>query len=282
MRHFFEENNLNLSYINLMEFTTILSFTCLVAATISLWIKNELKIWGLLLCLSILFGLIAGLITWSGLGILAGIFLLWVVYMNNPNASIFLSIVAIGVGYKLKLLPGFPPYFVTPKFAIGLINPIIGLLPLALIVPLANDLNDWKSVLKGAAIGCIGIALIALLAVTSGAIRFNFKIPPYISLLTFSNLFLTCIPEEAFYRGFIQNKLCKYLKNVKFGKTLSLVLTAALFSFAHIYWSPNIGILALTFVAGLLYGGVYLYSKRIESAIFCHFLLNLIHITSFS
>jgi hypothetical protein len=96
-------------------------------------------------------------------------------------------------------------------------------------------------------------------------------------LLTYSNLFLTSIPEEGFYRRFIQNKLCPY-----FGKTIALFLTAALFTLTHIFWSPNIGILALTFVAGLLYGGIYLYSKKIESAILCHFLLNFIHITFFS
>ncbi len=255
----------------MMEF---LSFLFLTATFISLWIKRDPKIWGSLLTLSVITGFFAGMVNWTGLVILAGILLLWI---QKPNVWTFVALVAIGTGYKLKLLPGFPAHFITPKFAIGLINPIIGLLPLALIVPLAKTLDDWKSVLKGVALGCVGIAIIAILAVSSGAIKLNLKMPEHLPLLTYSNLFLTSIPEEGFYRGFIQNTLSSY-----FGKAIALILSAALFSLTHIYWSPNIGILALTFVTGLLYGGIYLYSKKIESAILCHFLLNFIHMTLFS
>lgn len=260
-----------------IELMTILSFIFLTASIISLWIKREPKIWGSLFIFSLATGFFAGLITGTGLAVLAGIVMLWAIYKQKPNIWIFITLAAIGIGFKLKLLPGFPAHFVTPKFAIGLINPIVGLLPLALVVPLACSVDDWKKVLKGLALGCVGITLIAILALSSGAIRLNFKIPEYLPLLTFSNLFLTSIPEEGFYRGFIQNTLCKY-----FGKTIALFLTAAIFSLTHIYWSPNIGILALTFVAGLLYGGVYLYSRKIESAIFCHFLLNFIHMVAFN
>lgn len=250
---------------------TSLSFILLTASIISLWIRREPKIWGTLLALSVISGLFAGLINWTGIVILCWIILFWIIYLQNPNLLVFIVLVTIGIGYKLKLLPGFPPYFVTPNFAVGLINPIVGLLPLALIVPLADD---WKSVLKGTLVGCLGIGLIALLAVLSGAIRLNVQMPEYLYL--FSNLFLTCIPEEGFYRGFIQNTLCNYL-----GKTLGLILTAGIFALTHIFWSPNLGVLALTFIAGLLYGGVYLYSRKIESAILCHFLLNLVQMTLF-
>lgn len=252
----------------------ILSFLFLTTAFLGLWIKRDPKIWGSLLGISIITASSSGLVTWIGLVILAGTILLWTFYKLKPNVWIFIALVLIGIGFKLKLLPGFPPYFITSKFAIGVINPIIGLLPLALIVPLSRD---WKSILKGIAFGCAGIGLIALLAVLSGAIRINFKIPEHLPLLTYSNLFLTVIPEEGFYRGFIQNRLSNY-----FGNAIALLLTAALFSLTHILWSPNVGVLALTFVAGLLYGGVYIYSKKIESAIFCHFLLNFIHMTFFS
>ena len=66
------------------------------------------------------------------------------------------------------------------------------------------------------------------------------------------------------------------------GKILALILTSVLFTATHIYWSPNLEILAFVFLASLLYGSVYLISGKIESAILCHFLLNLIHMTFFS
>ena len=97
-----------------------------------------------------------------------------------------------------------------------------------------------------------------------------------------SNFFLTSIPEEGFYRGFIQNTFYKYFENIKFGKILALLVTSILFTAAHVYWSPNAQILGFVFLASLLYGGVYLISGKLESAILCHFLLNLIHMMFFS
>jgi membrane protease YdiL (CAAX protease family) len=63
---------------------------------------------------------------------------------------------------------------------------------------------------------------------------------------------------------------------------MALILSSLIFTAAHLYWSPNLAIFGFVFFAGLLYGGVYLISGRIESAIICHLLLNFIHMTFFS
>ena len=150
------------------------------------------------------------------------------------------------------------------------------------LVPLARDTKDWSAVLKGLMFGCAGIAVMAVLATLSGATHWQFKLPSFIAARILSNFFLTSIPEEGFYRGFIQNTLCKYFKSIKLGRYLALLLTSILFTAAHVYWSSNIQILIFVFLASLLYGGVYLISGKIESSILCHFLLNLIHMTFFS
>lgn len=261
---------------------TFFAFMFLGTSFLSLWVRPEPKIWGSLLCLSILSGLIAGNITWIGLAFIIFLALLWIFYDRKPNIAIFMAIICLSLSFKLRFLPGYYPFFVAPKFALGLENPLIGLFPLALLVPLARNSADWKSVLKGAALGCAGIFALAFLAIISGAIALDIKLPSYIAIRTLSNLILTSIPEEGFYRGFVQKTLCNYFKNTKLGKIAALVLTSVLFSAAHIYWSPNLGILAFTFLASLLYGSVYLYSEKIESAILCHFLLNLFHMTFFS
>jgi membrane protease YdiL (CAAX protease family) len=118
---------------------------------------------------------------------------------------------------------------------------------------------------------------LALLATVAKATHWELKLPSFFAARLLSNFFLTCIPEEGFYRGFIQNTLGKYL-----GKSASLILTSLLFAAAHMYWSPNLSLLIFVFLAGLLYGGVYLISGKIESAIFTHFLLNVIHMVFFS
>lgn len=110
------------------------------------------------------------------------------------------------MSFKLRLLPEYYPFFITSKFAIGLENPLIGLFPLALLVPLAKDLKDCTAVIKGLVFGCPGIALLAILATINGATHWDFKLPSYMGTRILSNLILTSIPEEGFYRGFIQKK----------------------------------------------------------------------------
>jgi hypothetical protein len=265
-----------------MPIMTLLAFIFLGSSFLSLWLKRDPKIWGTLICLCILSGIVAGNITWIGLVFILCLALLWIFYDRKPSVVIFLALICLGISFKLRLLPGYYPFFITPKFAIGLENPLIGLFPLALFVPLAKDRRDWTSVIKGLGFGCAGIAIIAVLATISGATHWHFKLPPHMGARTLSNLVLTSIPEEGYYRGFIQKNLCDYFKNIKMGNVLALILTSLLFSVSHIFWSPNLGILAFTFLASLLYGSVYLFSGKIESAILCHFLLNLIHMTFFS
>lgn len=265
-----------------MPVMTLMAFIFLSASLLIPWISRTPNLWIALICLSLLAGLVAGNLTLIGLSFIIILLLFWLIYYQRPAIGLFIAIVFLSISFKLKLIPGFYPYFFTSKFAIGLENPLIGIFPLVLLVPLAERIQDWKSVMKGLVFGIAGIFLLAFLAIVSGAIHWNFSLPAYFGIRIYSNLIFTCIPEEAFYRGFVQNTLCGYFKTIKFGKLMSLLITSALFSIAHIFWAPDIGILIFTFLASLLYGSVYLYSKKIESAILCHFLLNLIHMTFFS
>lgn len=265
-----------------MPLITLFAFIFLVASILSLWIWRDPKIWGTLLSLSILCGFVSGNISQTGLVFIAILVLLWILYNRKQTLSLFILLVGIGTAFKLRFFPGYTPYFFTPKFAVGLEMPFIGLLPLALLVPLARRKKDWTAAINGLLLGCVGISILSVLATVSGVTQWNFKLPTFASERLLSNLLLTCIPEEGFYRGFIQGTLCKYFKNVKLGKTFALILTSILFTAVHLYWSPDIATLGFVFLASLLYGGVYLISKRIESAILCHFLVNFIHMTFFS
>ncbi|MBS0634080.1 MAG: CPBP family intramembrane metalloprotease [Verrucomicrobia bacterium] len=228
------------------------------------------------------FAVAGGLVHSLGLCYISFLAMLWVIYARKSSAFVFFAIVAYSTCFKLKLLAGFNPIFITSKFAMGLENPLVGLYPLALLVPLARDTQDWKAVLRGVGLSIVGVFLIAIAAVASGAVKLNFSILPFMGLRTFSNFVLTSIPEEAFYRGFVQNTLCTYFKNSRAGKISALLLTSLLFSATHLFWAPSVSILGFTFLASLLYGGIYLYTQKIESAIFCHFLLNFAHMTFFS
>jgi membrane protease YdiL (CAAX protease family) len=64
-----------------------------------------------------------------------------------------------------------------------------------------------------------------------------FTVPPEMAVIVLQNLFLVALPEELFYRGFLQTRLERYapsetsLLHVPLGK--SIVLVAAIFAFGH-------------------------------------------------
>jgi membrane protease YdiL (CAAX protease family) len=98
----------------------------------------------------------------------------------------------------------------------------------------------------------------------------------------FFNLFVTCVAEEAFFRLVIQEKLSKYLPT-QYSSYLAVFFSALIFMIAHFH--TGIGAekrLALIFLAGLLYGVIYLRSKSLGSAIVMHFAINIIHFSFFT
>jgi membrane protease YdiL (CAAX protease family) len=211
---------------------------------------------------------------------------LWFCYAKQQKPplqfALFLLFILLSFGIKFQLVPGFPSTQITSHFYLGIATPILGLLPLALLIPLARKTKEWKEVFQGTLFGCLGITCLAIAAVAIGAVHWEFKLPSFPITRYGSNLILTAIPEEAFYRGFIQHTLCYYFKNMRGGSVLSLILTSFIFTIAHIYWVPSLEILGFVFLASLLYGWVYLRSGKIESTIITHFLLNVVHMTFFS
>ncbi|CDZ81614.1 exosortase E/protease, VPEID-CTERM system [Candidatus Rubidus massiliensis] len=266
-----------------MPLTTLIAIILLGISFLSLWIKRDPKIWGTTAAASVALGIIGGNITWVGLIFVIILSKLWFFYKYNPNIVSFIILICLSISFGLEFLPGYDPYFITPKFVIRIEVPLIGLFPLALLVPLAKTRRDWSFAIKeGLYFGLGGIALLAMLAIISQTAHWDFDFPSHMGIRTLSNLILTSIPEEGFYRGFIQRSICHYYKNTKLGNLIGLIIASLLFSISHLYWSPSIEILIFTFLAALLYGSVYLYSKKIESAILTHFLFNFIHMTFFS
>ena len=264
----------------------LLPFFLLSLSFISIWIRRDPKIWGSLLGLSLLAGFLVGNLSGFALTVIAGWAALWVLYAKKQTISIqialFAALILISFGFKFHWFPGFTPVQITGKFRLGFDGPIVGLFPLALLVPLAKTWRDWKTALtKGLWLTCLGIGAMAVLAIASGTTHWESKLPSAAGLRYLNNLVLTAIPEEAFYRGFIQRELSQFFKNSRKGNIFALLFASLIFALMHLYWSPNLAILGFTFLAGLLYGGVYLLSGKLESAILCHFLLNFIHVTFF-
>jgi membrane protease YdiL (CAAX protease family) len=264
-----------------------LPFILLGIAFLSTWARRDPKVWGGLAALSVIAAQSLGYVSMVGTIFLIGWAVLWFVFAKLENKSariaMFWVLLFVSFGFKFHLFAGFKPLQLTPRFFIGMDSPWIGLFPLALLVPLASNLNEMKVALtKGLWLTLIGIFALILLATINKAANFEPHWPSYPITRYLTNLILVAIPEEAFYRGFVQNQFVKWLPNTLWGKSGALIIASLIFMLAHLFWSPNPMVLGFTFLAGLLYGGVYMVSGRIESAILCHFLFNFVHMTFFS
>ncbi len=269
-----------------MSLINFFAFLFLAFALLAPWLSKKPLLWGFFLVLALILGEVGGILTPVALFVAAAWAILWVIYTHHKrsllNTLLFSLIVILSFGFKFQLFPGFHPFFLTPKFSIGFMTPLLGLFSLALFVPLARSLKEWGHVFTGLIWGVLGIIALAFIASATGAVHWQYKLPSFFFPRTLNNFIFISIPEEAFYRGFLQHELAHYLSHKKGGGWLALFFTSLIFTLAHIYWSPTLPILAFVFLASLLYGWVYMKSGKIESAILCHFLLNCVHMTFFS
>jgi membrane protease YdiL (CAAX protease family) len=114
-------------------------------------------------------------------------------------------------------------------------------------------------------------------------VAFDLKLPQIFWLWPFVNILLVVIPEEVFFRGFVQQEIYKAMGGKGILANVGCVtISALIFTLFHVGWVGSCAFLSLVFLSGLIYGGIYQYTKAIESSIFCHFALNLVHFFFFT
>jgi CAAX protease family protein len=151
----------------------------------------------------------------------------------------------------------------------------LGLLLLVFVIrPYGNKTFEFNWLRVGAIVLIVQIALMIPLALASGYVRFEPKIPPETLIWMINNLVIVSVAEESFFRGFIQTQLSKEIG------WFAILLAAIIFGLAHHRGGPTY--VALATVSGLFYGTAYHKTQRIESSIFAHFLFNSAHFLLFS
>ncbi|MDE8604490.1 CPBP family intramembrane metalloprotease [Marinomonas sp. RSW2] len=122
---------------------------------------------------------------------------------------------------------------------------------------------------------CLALGLAMLL----GLIQIDVKVPVFWLYFLGINLFFTCVAEEAFFCGFLQQELSKILHGESYLFIVPLI-PALLFGIAHIGGGLEYAFIASA--AGLGYGIIFHITKRIEWPILCHFVLNSLHFFLFT
>ncbi len=275
---------------------SLIPYACLVLAMLSLWIKRHIAVWGGLLLLGIITGLLTqritpiALITIISLGIL--FFLSFRAKLLITRIITGLLGTALSVAIFFHLLPGFnnfemihqlkltkdavpySPYFNFDKPLIGLF--ILGFGMAHINLRMCSKTTIYTTILMT----IITLMVMIVLSLITHYVRFEPKWDNFFYIWALDNLIFVCVTEEALFRGIIQRSLSKTFASMRFGNMLAVVVASLLFGLVHI--RGGVMYVLLSSIAGLLYGVTYLRTGRIEASISTHFIVNLVHITFFS
>ncbi|WP_431052331.1 lysostaphin resistance A-like protein [Roseateles sp. L2-2] len=252
--------------------------------------------WLSLLIMAVTAGLVQGQLTIVAMVPVAALAALaWMAiearHRPRREAVLMLLMLVIGFALALHLLPGFlnPTYLATTSDArpptlkyLNFDKGVAGMLMLAVLASQQRRRSEGvlpvpSPGLPGWALWAVLVATLALpwlMAAIGGLGRPALRWPDNAGLFLAANLFLTCVAEEAAFRGVIQGLLARRLGTDlrTMNGWLPVLLAAVLFGLAHA--AGGTAYVALAMLAGLGYGLAYTLSGRIEVAILLHFALN--------
>ena len=163
------------------------------------------------------------------------------------------------------------------------VTSIAALLMLSVPIITGSGSSALRWDLRGIVTGLIVSVVLLLLYTGSIALiglytdkTLSFRMLSYTFILV--QLLLVALPEEVFFRGYLQNKLGNNLKGV--------IIVSALFAIGHfitlcIGGNHNISLCSqavLTFFPSLVMGYLYLATGTLWASIIFHFLANVVHI----
>lgn len=99
---------------------------------------------------------------------------------------------------------------------------------------------------------------------------------PMLATFLVANLLFTCIAEEVFFRGFLQEALHRGFEGQRAAVRLGIpvLLSGLLFGLSH--WRGGLMYVAAAGITGLVHSAAYARTRRIELPVLSHFLVNLV------
>lgn len=284
--------------LSLTHIVTLFSYGFLYLTVITLWFppKNRLQLWHVLLFIAITLGLLGQ--TLKPISLLPIILLPIAIYYQSAKTPLYVNILSftfiilLSVGLAAHLFPGFNNYKVFNQvylsqnavpftLHLNFDKTLIGIFILGMGHTLITRSQDWIKLFKVSSLQMlITISLIILLTLLLGFVHFDPKLPNYFLVWAITNLLFVSVAEEAFFRGFLQQKLAQAMQKIAFGNYLAIFFASLLFGVAH--YAGGIKYMLLASIAGIGYGLIYDRTKRIEASIITHFSLNLTHFLLFT
>ena len=142
--------------------------------------------------------------------------------------------------------------------------------------------TEWSgAIIATAVIAVLTPALVVVPALAVEFVAWDPKWPAILVMWAPANLLVTCLAEETFFRGLLQRHLAEALRaRVPSAGLVALFVAAAAFGIAHI--GSGIAYAVLATLAGIGYGTAYHVTQRVEASILVHFALNLAHLMLFT
>ena len=261
-------------------------FSCLtlIFSFLSLWLQEKRLLWMLFLIVSLTLAALTGHITLKELLPLALLYALHLLLTLNlqgfKRALLLFAASALSIAF---LSPLFKPHLFDylqlphkPPFKMHYLEPFVGLFPLALSIPLLSRMHLRSVLLKTLMITSLSLFLFALLYSLFFPLEISLKLPLLTPLWLLALLFFQVIPQEAFYRGFLQREIIALLstKRITFLTILALSLLAALIEQLK---GQNTPLLIFSLYANCVSGILYQTTRSLESSIFCHFLFKALY-----
>lgn len=277
----------------------ILSYALLMLAIVALWLPLA-YVWCVLFSLAVIVGAWGGVLELPAFAplvvLILACFLLEKV-VSGPLAAIarallIVILIAVAVALGAHRLPGFESLPVLVSSYIGhsgiayslhlhFDKAVVGLVLLGFSPYLIRHGKEWLTLLRATWVpAVVTVVVVISLALVSGYVRFDPKWTSVFWIWAVINLLVTCVSEEAFFRGFLQRHLAQALRARRHGELVALGVCAILFGVAH--YAGGVHYVLLASIAGFGYGWVYMTTRRIEAAILTHFVLNSAHFLLFS
>ncbi|WP_180884982.1 CPBP family intramembrane glutamic endopeptidase [Ruegeria sp. THAF57] len=124
----------------------------------------------------------------------------------------------------------------------------------------------------------VGLILLPLLFATglaTGAVRPEIGLPEWWQVFALANLLLTCLTEEAFFRGYLQSMISS-----KLGAALGIAAASVLFGLVH--WPGGMALVAFASILGAACGLGYYATGRLWVPTLMHFVFNAAHLVFFT
>ena len=278
----------------------LLVFGTLALAVLLLWappVRGHREWgWGAGLALACLAGLYAGCLDWRAPLWIAGYAALACGARRAVRPWLRVPLLVLtGVAAFLFALHRFPGFY-NPVLADGIRfsryappaslhanvdTAVAGIVLMGVFCERIRTGEDWRAMLRR--VWPVTLSALVLVLGTAYAFRYvrpDLKWTPYSALFLVANLLFTCVTEEAFFRGFLLERLRRPLSRWRAGTAVAVAVTSVLFGLAHARGGTLLVLLAT--IAGLHYAAAYLLSRRVEGAILTHFALNAVHFLAFT